>query len=82
MPFSEAQLQAIFDEQKDSLTSYLSKITDSGEAESLAASALNAAINKYSQYKGEANYRIWIYSVATNLAMDHIRKKLKIEEYN
>lgn len=82
MPFTDTQLQAIFEEQKDNLKSYLSKITDSTEAESLATIAVHTAINKYRQYSGETNFKIWIYSMATNLAMDRIRKKLKIEDYN
>jgi len=82
VPFTDSQLQDIFEEQKDNLKSYLSKITDASEAESLATIAVHSAINKYRQYSGETNFRIWIYSMATNLALDRIRKKLNIEDYN
>ncbi len=82
LAFNDDQLESLFNEQKENLRVYLSKITNSKEAESLADHALRSALTKYQHFQGESNFNLWIYSIATNLALDHIRKKLNIKNIN
>jgi len=67
-------------EEKEEIKFYLSKITksDETEIESLASIAVQDAIKEQPTYSGEDNANVWLYKIATNVAINHIRKKRNI----
>lgn len=73
------ELLTKFIEEKEEIKFYLSKITksDESEIESLASIAIKDAIKEQPTYSGEDNANMWLYKIATNVAIDHIRKNKK-----
>jgi len=64
-------------EEKEKLKYYLSKLTKSNDSdvETLATIALSDAINQQESFDPEDNANMWLYKLATNVAIDHIRNK-------
>jgi len=73
------ELLTKFIEEKEEIKFYLSKITksDESEIESLASIAIKDAIKEQPTYSSEDNANMWLYKIATNVAIDHIRKNKK-----
>lgn len=73
------ELLTKFIEEKEEIKFYLKKITksDETEIESLASIAVKDAIKEQPTYSGEDNANVWLYKIATNVAIDHIRKNKK-----
>jgi RNA polymerase sigma-70 factor (ECF subfamily) len=63
------------------LKSYLYRITcDQEVSNDLAQDSFLKAIEKEEQFKGRSGLKTWIFSIATNLAMDWLRKRKRWSE--
>ena len=73
------ELLTKFSQEKEQIKFYLKKITqsDETEVESLASIAVKDAIKEQPTYSKEDNAQVWLYKIATNVAIDHIRKSRK-----
>ncbi len=73
------ELLSKFSEEKEQIKFYLKKITksDETEIESLASIAVKDAIKEQPTYSDEDSAQVWLYKIATNVAIDHIRKSRK-----
>jgi RNA polymerase sigma-70 factor (ECF subfamily) len=45
------------------------------DAEDLLQDTLLRAIDRVSRFRGEARFKSWLFEIATNVALDHLRKK-------
>jgi len=74
---SSEQFAAKVSLEKDNIKHYLSKLfkNNESETESLASLALQNAIAKYKNYDGIDAIDAWLYSIVTNVAIDHIKAK-------
>jgi RNA polymerase sigma-70 factor, ECF subfamily len=67
--------QQLFAEFQQSLKTYLYRLTaDRVYAEDLTHDAFVKAFDKISSFKGNASIKTWVFSIATNLAYDHLRR--------
>lgn len=64
------------------LQSYLYRLTcDREVSKDLSHDTFVKAQEKQQQFKGESSFKTWIFSIATNLAIDWLRKRKRWNEY-
>lgn len=62
------------------LKSYLFRLTaDKDASEDIAHDTFIIAIEKQNTFRGKSSYKTWIFSIATNIALDQLRKKKRWE---
>lgn len=62
------------------LKSYLFRLTaDRDACEDIAHDTFIKAIEKQNTFKGKSSFKTWIFSIATNIALDQLRKKKRWE---
>lgn len=67
--------QTLFAEFKNQLKSYLYRLlTDRDDAEDLTHDTFVKAFDKISTFKGNGSLKTWVFTIATNLAYDHLKK--------
>lgn len=67
--------QKLFAEFQSPLKSYLYRlVTDRSDAEDLTHDAFVKAFDKISTFKGTSSLKTWVFTIATNLAYDHLKK--------
>lgn len=67
--------QTLFAEFQNQLKSYLYRLlTDRNDAEDLTHDTFVKAFHKISTYKGNASLKTWVFTIATHLAYDHLKK--------
>jgi RNA polymerase sigma-70 factor (ECF subfamily) len=67
--------QKLFSEFQNQLKSYLYRLlTDRNDAEDLAHDTFVKAFDKISTFKGSSSLKTWVFTIATNLAYDHLKK--------
>lgn len=67
--------EKLFSEFHAQLKSYLYRlVTDRDDAEDLAHDTFIRAFDKVSTFKGKSSFKTWVFQIATNLALDHLRK--------
>jgi RNA polymerase sigma-70 factor (ECF subfamily) len=67
--------QKLFSEFQTQLKSYLYRlVTDRNDAEDLAHDTFVKAFDKISTFKGSSSLKTWVFTIATNLAYDHLKK--------
>lgn len=67
--------QTLFAEFQDQLRSYLYRLlTDRNDVDDLTHDTFIRAFTKISTFKGDSSLKTWVFSIATNLAHDHLRK--------
>ena len=67
------QLYAGFHRQ---LKGYLYRLlTDREDVEDIAHDTFIKAFERIGQYKGESSFRTWVFSIATNLAYDVLKRR-------
>jgi len=67
--------EKLFTEFHAQLKSYLYRlVTDRDDAEDLAHDTFIRAFDKVSTFKGKSSFKTWVFQIATNLALDHLRK--------
>ena len=63
-------------EHRDAIQAYLLRmVMHPGDAEDLAQETLAKALAKLDTFRGESSVRTWLFSIATRLALDHLRHK-------
>jgi RNA polymerase sigma-70 factor, ECF subfamily len=69
-------IETLYIEELPKLKSYLYRlICDREIVQDIAHDTFVKAIEKQDQYKGESSLQTWIFSIATNTAIDYLRKK-------
>jgi len=67
--------QTLFAEFQDQLRSYLYRLlTDRDDVNDLTHDTFIRAFTKISTFKQDSSLKTWVFSIATNLAYDHLRK--------
>ena len=67
--------QTLFAEFQDQLRSFLYRLlTDRNDVEDLAQDTFIRAFKKISTFNGDSSLKTWVFTIATNLAYDHLRK--------
>lgn len=67
--------QALFAEFQDQLKSYLYRLlTDRNDVDDLTHDTFIKAFTKLSTFNRDASLKTWVFTIATNLAYDHLRK--------
>jgi RNA polymerase sigma-70 factor, ECF subfamily len=67
--------QKLFAEFQNQLKSYLYRlVTDRNDAEDLTHDTFVKAFDKISTFKGTSSLKTWVFTIATHLAYDHLKK--------
>lgn len=67
--------QKLFAEFQNQLKSYLYRLlTDRNDAEDLTHDTFVKAFDKISTFKGTSSLKTWVFTIATNLAYDHLKR--------
>jgi RNA polymerase sigma-70 factor (ECF subfamily) len=67
--------QKLFADFQQQLRSYLYRLlTDRNDADDLTHDTFVKAFDKISTYKGNASLKTWVFTIATHLAYDHLKK--------
>ncbi len=75
------QIESVYKDELPQLQSYLYRLTCNQEAvEDIAHDTFVRALEKQEQFKGDSTLKTWIFSIATNIAMDYLRKKKRWPE--
>ena len=68
--------QKLFSEFQNQLKSYLYRLlTDRGDAEDLTHDTFVKAFDKIANFKGTSSFKTWVFTIATNLAYDQLKKQ-------
>jgi RNA polymerase sigma-70 factor, ECF subfamily len=68
--------QKLFAEFQNQLKSYLYRLlTDRENAEDLTHDTFVKAFDKIANFKGTSSFKTWVFTIATNLAYDHLKKQ-------
>jgi RNA polymerase sigma-70 factor, ECF subfamily len=68
--------QALFAEFQNQLKSYLYRLlTDRNDVDDLTHDTFVKAFSKISTFNQESSLKTWVFTIATNLAYDHLRKR-------
>lgn len=75
------EIEALFDQWTPQLKSFIYRITCSGAvAEDIAQDTFVKAIENRAQFKGSSSAKTWLFSIATNLSIDWLRKRRRWAE--
>ena len=70
------QIQSIYKSELKKLQSYLYRLLcNKAAVEDIAHDTFVRALEKQEQFKGDSSLKTWIFSIATNLAIDYLRKR-------
>lgn len=79
--YSNADISNVYQDFLPELKSYLYRLTCDREiANDLAQDTFLKVIEKQDQFKGRSSFKTWIFSIATNLALDGLRKRKRWPE--
>ncbi len=77
---SELDFQGIYDTYHEKICRYLARLIGEADAEDVTQEVLlkvNAALEGF---RGDSSLSTWIYRIATNAAMDHLRRSNPLEQ--
>ena len=66
--------EALYSEYYPKITRYLRRLVGDAEAEDVAQEAFVKISKSLDGFRGESRLSTWIYRIATNTAMDHLRR--------
>lgn len=70
----------LVDEYKDKIYSYVSRMLgDPSEAEDVTQEAFVRAYRSLPRFRGASSFHTWLYRIASNLAIDVVRKRKRTE---
>jgi RNA polymerase sigma-70 factor, ECF subfamily len=67
--------QAVHDRYRPRVLRYLTRLVGAGEAEDLTQSVMLKVSSSLAGFRGESNLSTWIYRIASNTAVDLLRRK-------
>ena len=70
-----ADFEQVHDEFRPRVLRYLTRLVGEREAEDLAQAVMLKVSEALPRFRGEASWSTWIYRMATNTALDHLRRK-------
>jgi len=68
------EFPALYREYYPKIVGYLRRVVGDGEAEDVAQEAFVKISRSLDGFRGESQLSTWIYRIATNAAMDHLRR--------
>ncbi len=74
MPFDQQDLSSLYAQHYPKIAGYLRRLVGEAEAEDVAQETFLKAGKSLNGFRGESSLSTWIYRIATNAAMDHLRK--------
>ncbi len=74
MSFDQQDLSSLYAEYYPKIAGYLRRLVGEAEAEDVAQEAFLKVGKALGGFRGESSLSTWIYRIATNAAMDHLRK--------
>ncbi len=74
MSFSKQDFSKIYDEYYPKIVRYLTRVVGESEAEDAAQETFVKIDCSLEGFRGESSLSTWIYRIATNTAMDHLRR--------
>ncbi len=74
MSESQQDFAALYGEYYPKIVGYLRRLVGEAEAEDVAQEAFVKISRSLDGFRGESRLSTWIYRIATNTAMDHLRK--------
>jgi RNA polymerase sigma-70 factor (ECF subfamily) len=78
---SDIEISKVYEDSLPKLKSYLYRLTCDREiTNDLAQDTFMRAIEKRNQFNGKSSLTTWIFSIATNLALDWLRKRKRWSE--
>jgi RNA polymerase sigma-70 factor (ECF subfamily) len=69
------EFQAVHDRFRSRVLRYLTRLVGEGEAEDLTQSVMLKVSEGLPDFRGDSSLSTWIYSIATNTALDRLRRK-------
>ncbi len=77
MPVDQLDFNAIYAEFYPKIVGYLKRVVGESEAEDAAQEVFVKVSRSLESFRGESTLSTWIYRIATNTAMDHLRSHSK-----
>jgi len=74
MTDGDVEFQHIYDAFRPKIHRYLARLTGAAEADDLTQEVFIKVNQGLKGFRGESNLSTWIYRIATNAAMDHLRR--------
>ncbi len=74
MSFNQQDFSKIYDEYYPKIVRYLTRLIGELEAEDAAQEAFVKIDRSLESFRGDSSLSTWIYRIATNTAMDHLRR--------
>ena len=74
MSSSKQDFSTIYDEYYPKIVRYLTRLIGESEAEDAAQEVFVKISRSLDTFRGESSLSTWVYRIATNSAMDHLRK--------
>ncbi|MGB5850259.1 MAG: sigma-70 family RNA polymerase sigma factor [Ignavibacteriaceae bacterium] len=76
MKSDELEFNRIFKEYQPKILRYLTRLTGRYEAEDLSQEVFIKVESGLKNFRGESKLSTWIYRIATNTAVDRMRKSI------
>lgn len=74
-------IQTFFDQEKKSLSSFIFRMTKNIEdTEDILQETMLSALKNKDQFTGDSNFKTWVFSIASNKAIDFLRKEKRWDE--
>jgi RNA polymerase sigma-70 factor (ECF subfamily) len=74
MPESLQEFSAVYAEYYPKIAGYLRRLVGDADAEDVAQETFVKVNRSLDSFRGESRFSTWIYRIAMNTAMDHLRK--------
>ena len=74
MSFNQQDFSTIYNEYYPKIVRYLTRVVGESEAEDAAQEVFVKIDRSLESFRGESSLSTWIYRIATNTAMDHLRR--------
>jgi RNA polymerase sigma-70 factor (ECF subfamily) len=75
MPTDTLDFQSVDDRFRPRVLRYVARIAGAGDADDLAQQVMLRISEGLPRFRGESSLSTWIYRIATNVALDHLRRK-------
>jgi RNA polymerase sigma-70 factor (ECF subfamily) len=75
MPTDTLDFQSVHDRFRPRVLRYVARLAGGGDADDLAQQVMLRISEGLPRFRGESSLSTWIYRIATNVALDHLRRK-------